>query len=437
MVILAAAQAPIASKKVPMSRRIQIVRLLQEFSLPLIFGVLGGLLAANLAPEWYQHYFGAGHGEGGPWVVPVLGPLMDQWIHHPGTLPFFINDIFMAFFFGIAAKEITEAALPGGSLNPMKKAMNPLIATLGGVFGPILAFVGFLSYQFNSGSYGEGVEWDQVVNGWGIPTATDIALAWMVARAVFGAGHPAINFLLLLAIADDAIGLGIIAIFYGDAAHPAEPAWLGLVAVGMFVAYLFRRANLRSWQLYIFIAGPISWYGFIQAHLHPALALVPIVPFLPGPKRDTGMFVDTEAGVKEHDDHSPLHSFEHELKLFVDFGLFFFAFANSGVEFAGVGPMTLAILAALVVGKTVGVTFCGWIAVKLGFPLPTGMSYRDLVMAGFIAALGLTVALFVAGAAFKATPDLLGQAKMGALFSGAVGLVALLLGRVFGFQKRA
>jgi NhaA family Na+:H+ antiporter len=362
---------------------------------------------------------------------------MDQWIHHPGTLPFFINDIFMALFFGIAAKEITEAALPGGSLNPMRKALNPLLATLGGVFGPVLAFVGFLYYQVNTGAYGEGADWSVLSRGWGIPTATDIALAWMIARAVFGPGHPAIDFLLLLAIADDAIGLGIIAIFYGDEAHPANPVWLSLVVAAMFIAYLFRRANLQRWQLYIFIAGPISWYGFIQAHLHPALALVPIVPFLPGPKRDTGMFVDTEAGVKGHEEHSPLHSFEHELKLFVDFGLFFFAFANSGVVFSGVGPMTMAILLALVVGKTVGVTFFGWLAVKLGFPLPTGMSYRDLAMAGFIAALGLTVALFVAGAAFKNSPELLGQAKMGALFSGAVGLVAIVIGRVFGFKNSA
>ena len=396
-----------------MTRRKRIVRLLQEFSLPLIVGVLGGLLAANLAPEWYQGLFGDPH----------------------GALPFLINDIFMAFFFGIAAKEITEAALPGGSLNPMKKAMNPLLATLGGVFGPILAFFGILAYQHGAGAYGD-IGWDVISRGWGIPTATDIALAWMVGRTVFGAGHPAINFLLLLAVADDAIGLGIIAVFYGDAAHPANPAWLGLVVVGMLVAYQFRRMNVRHWQVYIFIAGPISWYGFIQAHLHPALALVPIVPFLPGPKRDTGMFVDTEAGVHGDDEHSPLHSFEHELKLLVDFGLFFFAFANSGVVVSGLSPMTIAILFALVVGKTVGVLLFGALAVKLGFPLPTGMSYRDLAMAGFIAALGLTVALFVAGEAF-ASGVLLGQAKMGALLSGLVGVVAVLIARPLGFGRRS
>ncbi|MCH2103011.1 MAG: Na+/H+ antiporter NhaA [Planctomycetes bacterium] len=396
-----------------MSRPKKFVRILQEFSLPLLVGVLGGLLAANMAPEWYASYFA----------------------DHHGTLPFIINNVFMAFFFGIAAKEITEAALPGGSLNPMKKAMNPLFATLGGVFGPIGAFVVVIWLQQGAGEY-TGTVMDPM-RGWGIPTATDIALAWLVARAVFGPGHPAINFLLLLAIADDAIGLGIIAIFYGDPANPTNPAWLGLVGVGMVVAYFLRRMQVSRWQVYIFIAGPISWAGFTMAHLHSALALVPIVPFLPGPKRDTGMFVDSEAGVHHEEDHSPLHSFEHELKLFVDLGLFFFAFANSGVQFAGIGPMTVAILVALVVGKTVGVMFFGWLAVKLGFPLPTGMGYKDLGMVGLIAAIGLTVALFVAGAAFPTDPDLLGQAKMGALFSGVVGLLAVGLGRVFGFKKGA
>ena len=377
-----------------MSRPKKFVRILQEFSLPLLVGVVGGLIAANMAEDWYERYFNA-----------ELG-------HHPGSLLWFINNVFMAFFFGIAAKEITEAALPGGSLNPMKKAMNPLFATLGGVFGPVAVFYVVITLQLGAGEYSGSVM--DPMRGWGIPTATDIALAWLVARAVFGPGHPAINFLLLLAIADDAIGLGIIAIAYGDPGNPTNPAWLGLVVVGMAVAYFLRRANVGRWQAYIFLAGPISWAGFTMAHLHSALALVPIVPFLPGPKRDTGMFVDSEAGVYAKEDHSPLHSFEHELKLFVDLGLFFFAFANSGVVFAGIGPMTVAILVALVVGKTLGVVFFGWLAVRLGFPLPTGMGYRDLAMVGLIAAIGLTVALFVAGAAFPTDADLLGQAKMGA-----------------------
>ena len=132
--------------------------------------------------------------------------------------------------------------------------------------------------------------------------------------------------------------------------------------------------------------------------------------------------------------HSALHNFEHHLKLFVDFGLFFFAFANAGVALEGVGPITWLILSSLVVGKTIGITAFGWLATRIGFPLPTRMGMGDLLMAGFVAALGLTVALFVAGAAFQ-DPALQGEAKMGALLSGAVGLVAVGIGRMLGFGR--
>ena len=422
-----------------------IVSFLQEFSIPLIVGVFAALIAANLAPEAYHHWFGEIHGGGddhgdGHHDVFQLGFSL---FGHPVGLHFLVNDVFMVFFFGIAAKEITEAALPGGSLNPIKNAVNPLLATLGGVFGPVGAF--FLALVAWHGAspeaFPEGMPlWGDasLSKGWGIPTATDIALAWLVARAVFGKGHPAINFLLLLAVADDAIGLGIIAVFYGDPANPAAPEYLGLVALGMGIAFALRKMNVQSWIPYIALGGTVSWVGLMLAHLHPALALVPIVPFLPGPKTDTGLFAEGDEidqahaeGYDPHHDHSPLHMFEHQLKLFVDFGLFFFAFANAGVQLSGIGPMTWIILFALVVGKTIGITFFGLLGGKIGFPLPKGMGFKDLVMAGFIAALGLTVALFVAGAAFT-DPEMQGQAKMGALFSGFVGVAAILLGKMLG-----
>ncbi|MCA9003426.1 MAG: Na+/H+ antiporter NhaA, partial [Planctomycetes bacterium] len=280
--------------------------------------------------------------------------------------------------------------------------------------------------------------------GWGIPTATDIALAWLVARAVFGGSHPAVNFLLLLAVADDALGLGIIAVFYGDPAHPAEPSWLALVGMGVAVAYLMRARDVKSWWPYIFVAGPLSWCGLMLAHLHPALALVPIVPFMPGPKRDTGLFVaqdevdvmGEETARDLHIGHSTLDRFEHAVQLPVDFGLFFFAMANAGVRFEAVGPMTWIILASLVIGKTGGVVIMSMVGRAMGFSLPRGMSKRDLVMAGFVASLGLTVALFVATAAFPASlGELQGEAKMGALMSAGVGVVAVLVGRALGLQK--
>lgn len=407
-----------------------VINLLQEFSVPLISGVVVAMLAANGMPEAYHeavHWKPFGD-------LAIFGHTLD--------LHFIVNDIFMVFFFGIAAKEITEATLPGGNLSPFKKAINPLFATLGGVLGPIAVFFGGVMLATSMGYYdaADAERLSTVHRGWGIPTATDIALAWLVARAVFGKGHPAINFLLLLAVADDAIGLGIIAVFYGDVANPAQPQWLGLVLAAMAIAYALRKMNVQSWIPYIFLAGPVAWTGLMLAHLHPALALVFIVPFLPGPKRDTGMFLENDevdeavARGKPHGAHSALHSFEHDLKLFVDIGLFGFAFANAGVELAGIGTLTWVVLGSLVVGKTLGVTLFALIAIRLGFPLPDRMGLRELVMAGFVAALGLTVALFVAGAAFL-DPHLLGQAKMGALFSGFVGLAAILIARLIRIRK--
>ncbi len=403
------------------------INILQEFSLPLLSGVVVAMIWANLDYESYEHII--------HWVpIPDLEIFGHRVTHH-----WLVNDIFMVFFFGIAAKEITESCLPGGNLNPIAKSINPLLATLGGVVGPVCVF--FLGMSF---LYGPTDDLEMLRRGWGIPTATDIALAWLVARTVFGKGHPAINFLLLLAVADDAIGLGIIAIFYGDPHLPARPEFLLLIALGMAIAYGMRRARLKSWIPYIAICGPISWLGLSLAHLHPALALVFIVPFLPGPRRDVGLFVDEDeidrmGDALAHDlhmGHSPLHQFEHQMKLFVDLGLFFFAFTNAGVVFASIGSMTWLIFGSLVIGKTLGITLLGLFASMIGFPLPDRMGIRELIMAGFVAALGLTVALFVAGAAFT-DPSLLGQAKMGALFSGFVGLAAILLGRALGMGRRA
>ncbi len=402
------------------------INILQEFSLPLLFGVAVAIIWANLDHESYEHVK--------DWM-PIAGL---EIFGHALTHHWFVNDIFMVFFFGIAAKEITESCLPGGNLNPISKSINPLLATLGGVVGPVCVF--FIGMSF---FYGPTDDLATLRRGWGIPTATDIALAWLVARTVFGKGHPAINFLLLLAVADDAIGLAIIAIFYGDPHLPTRPEFLLLIVLGMAIAYGMRRAGLKSWIPYIAVCGPLSWLGLSLAHLHPALALVFIVPFLPGPRRDIGLFVDADEIDRMGDalaqdlqmEHSPLHQFEQQMKLFVDLGLFFFAFTNAGVVFAAIGSMTWLILGSLVIGKTLGVTLLGLLAMKIGFPLPARMGVRELVMAGFVAALGLTVALFVAGAAFT-DPTLLGQAKMGALFSGFVGLAAILLGRSLGMGRR-
>src|SRR5690606_17905811 len=108
--------------------------------------------------------------------------------------------------------------------------------------------------------------------------------------------------------------------------------------------------------------------------------------------------------------------------------LFFFGLANAGVQFGNVGDATWAVLLALVVGKTAGISLMSYLGHRLGFSLPEGMGLGALLVAGLIAALGLTVALFVAGVAFQ-DPALQGAAKMGALFSAVAAPLAIVLGR--------
>lgn len=374
-----------------MTKRLNLMR---EFSLPLLAGVVTAILWANIDPASY-HSFNSS---------PFIGGL---------SFHFISNELFMVLFFGIAAVEITQSCLPGGDLNPPSKAINPLLGTIGGVVGPILVYLGMNSL-FGS---------PEIRGGWGIPTATDIALAWLAARMVFGSTHPAVSYLLLLAVADDAIGLVIIAVFYPDPTLPTEPQWLLLTATGMAAAYLLRSMRIRNYRPYVLIGGILSWSGLHQAHLHPALALVFIVPFLPHAQSEELHLFEVNPR-----DKSPLSRFEHEWKLFVDFGMFVFGLSNAGVEFSSMGAVTWIVLTALIVGKTIGIFGFGLLASRFGFPLPQGMNQRDLLVAGLIAGTGFTVALFVAGEAFT-DPVLRGAAKMGAMLSLIAAVCAVAFGR--------
>jgi NhaA family Na+:H+ antiporter len=374
--------------------------MLREFSIPLISGIVVALVWSNLYPDSYHHFNHA----------KLMGPL---------SVHFLTNDIFMVLFFGIAAAEITQSCLPGGDLHPLRKAINPILATFGGVIGPVLVYFGL-----------NAVIGEPALNrGWGIPTATDIALAWLVARIVFGASHPAISFLLLLAIADDAVGLAIIAVFYPDPALPAQPAWLLLTAAAMAASYTLRRFKVESYWPYLLIGGSFSWTGLFNAHLHPALALVFIVPFLPHPHRETLHIFE-----EDRSDRSTIARFEHEWKIIVDFGLFMFGLANTGVLLTSIGAATWVVLGALVIGKTGGIFIMGWLGKGLGYPLPEKVGGKELLLVGLIAGIGLTVALFVAGEAFT-DPVTQGAAKMGALLSGGCAVIAIVAGRLLGIKR--
>lgn len=377
------------------------LNLLREFSIPLLAGVLTALVWANVAPESY-HRFNHDH---------FLGPL---------SFHFVTNDIFMVFFFAIAAAEITQSCLPGGDLNPIRKAVNLLLATVGGVAGPVAVYLSLNSI----------IGLPALVNGWGIPVATDIAFAWLAARLIFGVNHPVIAYLLLFAIADDAIGLAIIALFYPDPVLPIVALWLLLTGAGMLISLILRKKGVRNYWPYIIFGGVPSWIGLFEAHLHPALALVFIVPFLPHPPRETKSLFE-----EDPKDYSTLARFEHEWKLFVDFGLFMFGLANAGVGLSATGTATWLVFCALLFGKGIGIFALGVLGEKLGFPLPHGMDRRHLLVAGVIAGIGFTVSLFIAGEAFT-DPVVQGAAKMGAMLSIAVFPIALVVARLLGIRQQ-
>jgi NhaA family Na+:H+ antiporter len=308
-----------------------------------------------------------------------------------------------------------------------------LAATLGGVFGPILVFLAALAFFDELDMLKGGRSFAEYAIGWGIPTATDISVAWVSALCVFGAGHPAINFLLLLAIVDDAIGLLIIAFAYPDPSNPFTPAWLLLIVLAMAIAFTLRRLRCVRWEVYIVFAGPIAWAGLLFAALHPSLALVFIVPFMPISVRDdtlnlSWLFNDDGNEETKEDNHSPLHDFEHSTKRFVDFVvLFAFGAVNAGVKVDAVGSLTWSVLLALGVGKPLGIFATSRIATAFACPPPTGMTSMSVIGVGVIASAGLTVSLFIAGTAYPTDAELASEAKMGALFSVFLALMAVVV----------
>ena len=335
--------------------------------------------------------------------------------HHGLTIHFVINDILMALFFAIAAKEVWESLLPGGALSNPRKAATPLLATVGGIAGPALVYI--------AGCYFTGTQ-DIFGKGWAVPCATDIAFSYLIARMIFGVGHPAIAFLLLLAIADDAAGLMILAVAYPQATLQFQ--WFLLTGGAMALAFFLRKGNVQSHWVYLLGPGLMCWYSFYQANIHAALGLVPIIPFLPHAHTDLGMFAKAE---QNRDD--TLNEFEHFWKTPVEFFLGLFGLANAGVVMSSLGTGTWLVLAGLLLGKPLGITAMTLFAEKvLKLQKPAGMDYRHVVTLGMVAGIGFTVALFVSVAAFTDPGPVQDSVKMGALLSFAAAPLAILIAKM-------
>ena len=395
----------------------KVFNMLSELAAFLLMGTLLALIWANLDHESYEQFV-----EGTLFTSSLLSHEPD----HAVSFHFLVNDIFMVLFFGIAMKEVSESFLPGGALSSVRKAAMPAIATLGGVLGPVGVFFALHAILAPDPGF---------AGGWAIPTATDIAYCWLFAGMIFGRAHPAVTFLLVLAVLDDLIGMLIIATFYTAEVHLP---WLGLVLLAVAICEGMRRAGVKTFWPYLLIGAPLSWFGLHQTGVHAALALVPVLPFMPHAQRDSGLFTSDSGHASD-----TMNEFEHFFKPIVDVGLFFFGLANAGVVLSGeafVSDPTWVIFLSLLIGKTAGISLFALGANKAGLELPKHMTMRQIPVLGMVAGIGFTVALFVTTVFIKMTTSphidvVAGELKLGALLSFSAGLFAWLLAKVLKVEK--
>ncbi len=363
-------------------------------SLLLVAGTIAALVWANAAPSSYMRF--------------------------SHRAEFLVNDVGMVFFFALAAKEILESMLPGGALDSPRHAALPLLAAAGGMLVP------GLFYASQAAALGR----PDLARGWAIPCATDIAFSYLTARFIFPRRHPAIPFLLLLAIADDAFGLVILALLYPTGSVSIlNCAALMLPALG--IAWWLRRREMRSFWPYVIAAGSCSWAALYAGGFHPALALVPVIPFMPHAPRDLGVLDEREKAL-----HDTLNRFERWWETPVQVVLLFFGLVNAGVPLGSLGAPTFMVVSSLAIGKPLGVVLLCGLGVAAGLRLPASVRLRELAVLGVTAGIGFTVALFFATAAFPHGGVILDEAKMGALLSFALAPIAIVLGRALGLRPQ-
>jgi NhaA family Na+:H+ antiporter len=348
-----------------------------------------------------------------------------------------INDGLMTIFFFVIGLEI-KRELVEGELREPRRAALPAVAAVGGMIVPALLYIGL-----NAG--GDGAP------GWGIPMATDIAVAVGV-LSLLGRRVPASLklFLLALAIVDDIGAILVIALFYGKG---VDVDWL-LVAAGLAAAVAaMRAASIRPVLAYVG-AGAAMWLALHESGIHATLVgvilglMTPTRPIRQSQLIDESELVDLstpeaarETAVLARESVSVVEWLEHRLHPWTSFVIVpLFALANAGVPLsasalsaAASSPITHGVMLGLLVGKVVGVTAFTWAAVRLGIGLlPVDVDRRGLLGVAALAGIGFTVSIFVTGLAFD-DPGLQDEAKVGIL---AASILAALLGSVILLRGR-
>jgi Na+:H+ antiporter, NhaA family len=328
------------------------------------------------------------------------------------AISFAVNDVGMVFFFALIVKEIVEAAAPGGVLHPWRRALLPVIASIGATAVPALIHAQLV----------DALDEPMLADGWPVSLATDLAVSYFVARMIFRR-HPVIPFVLLLGIACDALGFLALGLFNQEAdLHLARGALIFMAAIG--AAGALRWSRVTSFWPYLIGAGGASWYAFFWSGLHPALALVPIIPFLPHAARDPGFFVDALPEARD-----TLSQFEIWWKYPAQAALFFFGLVNAGVPIGALEQGTWGLPVAVLAGRPLGVLLGGGIAMMVGLHLPQDVGWREVIVAGFTAAVGFSVGLFFC-AALLPPGQLRSELSMGVLLSLAGAPLAFLSARL-------
>jgi NhaA family Na+:H+ antiporter len=307
-----------------------------------------------------------------------------------------------------------------------------------------------------------------VRQGWAVPTATDIAFAVGVLALLGKSIPPSVRiFLLALAIIDDIIAVLIIAVFFGG----IDPVGLMIAGTGISLVLVLQTLGIGSTYAYL-IPGAVLWIGLYKTGIHPTLAGV-VLGLMTPVTRDVDHAVGTVRYAiddfverfRQHprDAHELMLPIKHlkfarrallppvvrvqtALHPWVAFGIMpLFALANAGVNLGGVDlthgdslSVMLGISLALVLGKPMGILFCSWALVRLGWcKLPEAMTWSWMLLIGCLGGIGFTMSIFIANLAFS-DATLLTAAKLGILLASAAACaIGLALGALLVFRKKA
>ena len=335
-------------------------------------------------------------------ATPVQARIANLDIAKPLLL--WINDGLMAIFFFMIGLEIKREVLTG-SLSSPSQVVLPGIAAIAGIAAPALVYIWF------NGQDAVAIE------GWAIPSATDIAFALGV-FSLFGSRLPLSLklFLLSVAIFDDIGAIMIIALFYSS-----DLSTLSLIVAGsaLLLLFAFNRLSVRSQAAYI-IVGMVVWVAVLKSGVHATLAGFAIAWFIP-------------LKLKNKNGQAMLPHLEHSLHPWVSFAILpLFAFANAGISLTGVSleallnPVPLGIAAGLFIGKQVGIFGACWLAIKLGLAkLPEGATWMQFYAVTILCGIGFTMSLFIGSLAFEAQgTKYMIDVKLGVLIGSLLSAVA-------------